>query len=55
MQIPAYWIVNGDEHFVEVWMPDSELPEIERERLVWSPDESSPPLTIELKELFSPL
>ncbi len=55
VRIPAYWIVNGDEHFVEVWTPDSELPEIERERVVWSPGESSPPLTIDLKELFSPL
>ncbi len=55
VRIPAYWIVNGDEHFVEVWTPDSELPGIERERVVWSPGESSPPLMIDLKELFNPL
>ncbi len=55
VRIPAYWIVNGDEHFVEVWTPDSELPEIERERVVWSPGVSSSPLTIDLKELFNSL
>lgn len=55
VRIPAYWIVNGDEEFVEVWAPEAGLPEIQRERVVWSPDDNSPPFAIELKELFKPL
>ena len=55
VRIPAYWIVNGDEEFVEVWTPEAGLPEIQRERVVWSPDDNSPHFAIELKELFKPL
>ncbi len=55
VRIPAYWIVNSDEEFVEVWTPETELPEIQRERVVWSPDDNSPSFAIKLKELFKPL
>lgn len=55
VRIPAYWIVNSDEEFVEVWTPETELPEIQREGVVWAPDSTSPPFAIELKELFRPL
>ena len=55
VRIPAYWIVNSDEEFVEVWTPETELPEIQREGVVWSPDDTSPPFALDLKELFKPL
>jgi len=35
----VYWVVDGDERFVEVWAPDAEFPVVERERLVWVPTE----------------
>ncbi len=55
VRIPAYWIVNSDDEFVEVWTPETELPEIQREGVVWSPDDTSPSFAIKLKELFKPL
>src|SRR6266511_4511950 len=34
--IPAYWIVDADEHFVEIWTPEAALPRLERVQLVWA-------------------
>src|SRR2546421_7190590 len=28
--IPAYWIVDAEEHYVEIWRPDASLPKIGR-------------------------
>jgi Uma2 family endonuclease len=33
--IPQYWIIDGEQRHVEVWVPDAETPVIELERLVW--------------------
>jgi hypothetical protein len=32
-RIPVYWVVDGDEGFVEVWTPEAEFPAVERDRL----------------------
>ncbi len=53
--VPVYWIVDGDEQRVEVWMPASELPVLETHRLVWHPVGAERPLTLELAELFRPV
>src|SRR2546422_7168561 len=34
---PAYWIVDPDEHVVELWTPEAALPTVERERVEWLP------------------
>jgi Uma2 family endonuclease len=54
--VPEYWVVDPDEHTVEVW----KLAEGATEAvvhgaggtLVWSPDAGGPSLEIELNELF---
>lgn len=54
-RVPLYWIVDGDEQQVEVWTPDSELPAIEKQRLVWHPLGADCAFTLELAELFRPV
>ena len=53
--VPMYWIVDGDEQRVEVWTPDSELPVMETQRLVWRPAGAGQAFTLELAELFRPV
>lgn len=53
--IPAYWVVEPEQGFVEVWAPQMELPLVERERVVWAPEGATEPLVIELTELLKPI
>jgi Uma2 family endonuclease len=53
--VPVYWVVDADEHFVEVWTPDTKFPHFEREELTWHPAGAQEPLRISLPELFKPL
>ncbi len=55
VRIPTYWIVDADEHFVEVWTPQAALPTVERERVLWLPAGAAQPLVLTLPELFRPL
>jgi len=54
-EIPAYWVVDGDERLVEVWTPEARFPVVERERLTWHPAGAGHPFTLALAELFRPL
>jgi Uma2 family endonuclease len=54
-RVGVYWVVDGDERFVEVWTPDASLPTIERERLVWRPGGTQRVFTLRLEELFRPI
>jgi len=53
--VPLYWIVDPDEHRVEVWKPTDSFPTLERERLVWQPAEANEPFTMRPEELFRPV
>ncbi len=53
--IPLYWIVDADEHRVEVWRPELQFPEMESKRVTWHPARGPAPLVVELAELFRPL
>lgn len=53
--IPCYWIVDADEHQVEVWTPADTFPSLERERLVWDPAGAKHAFVLTLKELFRPI
>ncbi len=53
--IPAYWIVDADEHFVEIWTPEAALPRVELERVVWASAGAAEPLVLSLPELFRPV
>ena len=53
--VPLYWIVDGDEHSVEVWTPAARFPVVERQRLVWQPQGAAEPFELELAELFRPV
>ena len=55
VRIPAYWIVDGDERFVEVWTPEASLPTVERDRLEWRPAGAADSFGLSLPELFRPL
>ncbi len=55
VHIPTYWIVDPDTRSVEIWTPQDELPQVERERAVWHPPGVDEPLAVELDELFRPL
>ncbi len=54
-RVPAYWIVDADEHLVEVWTPDTALPQVERERVEWRPAGAREPLVLTVPGLFRPL
>jgi Uma2 family endonuclease len=54
-RVPLYWIVDGEEQRVEVWTPDSDLPVIETQRLVWHPVGAGQAFTLALAELFRPV
>lgn len=53
--VPCYWIVDAEEHQVEVWTPADTFPTLQRERLVWHPEGAAHPLVISLEELFRPI
>ena len=55
IRVPVYWIVDPDQELVEVWTPDDVQPATYKDRVVWSPDGTHEPLTIELAELFEPI
>ena len=51
-RVDTYWIVDADNHSVEVWTPDAQFPHVEREHITWSPTGVTEPLQIVLAELF---
>jgi Uma2 family endonuclease len=53
--VATYWVVDPDGGAVEVWTPADTFPTIQRERVVWTPEGASEPLTLELTELFRPI
>ena len=53
--VPVYWMVDPDARQVEVWTPESTLPLIERERLVWSPAGAAKPFETAVAPLFGAL
>lgn len=53
--VPLYWIVDIDERQIEVWTPDAEFPQLERQRLVWHPAGAVEPFELTLEDLFRPL
>ena len=52
--VPLYWVVDGDDRLVEVWTPEDDFPNVERESLLWRP-EGAPPFNLRLEDLFRPL
>jgi Uma2 family endonuclease len=51
-RVPLYWIVDGEERQVEVWTPEDSFPRLERDQLVWQPEQAVAPFTLALEELF---
>jgi Uma2 family endonuclease len=55
VNVPTYWIVDPDEHAVEVWTPDTTLPRVEREQATWKPPGAQQPFVVTLSDLFRPI
>jgi Uma2 family endonuclease len=53
--VPAYWVIDGDQHIVEVWTPESEWPSVQRERVEWRPGDAAAPFELDLRHLFQPI
>ncbi len=53
--VALYWIIDIDAGIVEIWAPEAQFPEYERERLVWHPAGAAEPFTLPLAELFRPI
>jgi Uma2 family endonuclease len=53
--VPVYWIVDPEEHWVEVWGTADTRPKVERDRLVWRAPSAGEPFILVLAELFRPL
>lgn len=54
-RVPTSWVVDADEHFVEVWTPEAVLPGIERDQVEWLPAAAVEPLVLSVEELFRPV
>ena len=54
-QVPVYWVVDGEGHTVEIWTPEAQFPQVERERLIWHPVGAVEPFTLPVEELFRPI
>ena len=53
MNVPLYWVVDPVARQVEVWRPETQVPHIEREQLVWRAESATEALTIDLPSLYS--
>ncbi len=53
--VPVYWIVDPEDRAVEVWTPHATLPRVEREDVIWDPEEASQPFVLVLSDLFRPI
>jgi len=50
--VPHYWVVDPEQHQIEVWRPESEAGAVWRERMVWRvPAEA--PLVMDLRGVFA--
>jgi Uma2 family endonuclease len=53
--VPLYWVIEPEQHFVEVWRPEDSFPTIERQSLTWAPAGATTSFTLELAQLFRPI
>ena len=53
--VTEVWLVDGDSRAIERWTAASELPEVNRGSITWSPDANLPPLVIPELELSGPV
>ncbi len=53
--VPVYWVIDGDQHMVEIWTPESEWPSVQQERVEWRPAGAAAPFELELRHLFQPI
>jgi Uma2 family endonuclease len=51
--VPDYWIVDVAARLVECWRPDESRPEVLSATLTWRPTPDTPPLEIDLPQLFA--
>jgi Uma2 family endonuclease len=53
IDVPDYWIVDGDAEVFEVWHPADERPAIVDDRLTWIPTGSTVPFELDVREFFA--
>ena len=52
-RIPDYWIVDIDQHQIEVWTPEAHFAVIERDRLVWRHPALEASCTVDVRKLLT--
>jgi Uma2 family endonuclease len=53
--VPLYWVVDPEQHQVEVWTPADTSPRVERERLAWRPVGARRTFEMGLDALYRPI
>jgi len=53
--VSCYWIVDIAARLIEVWTPHTTTAVIERERVVWHPENAPEPLVIPVEEILPPV
>lgn len=51
--VEVYWAIDPERRLAEVWTPGAELPQVERERLLWHPADAGEPFTFDLAVRFA--
>lgn len=51
--VELYWAIDPKRRLAEVWTKDAELPQVERERLVWAPAGAGEPFVFDLARRFA--
>lgn len=51
-RVPEYWIVDESSQTVERWRPDDSRPELVSDILIWQPDVTIVPFTLDLPPFF---
>jgi len=53
--VELYWTIDPERRLAEVWTPETDLPAVERERLVWAPSDAHEPFVFDLAARFARL
>ena len=53
--ISLYWVVDADQRFVEIWKPQTTIPQLAHDAISWAPAGASRSFELSLDRLFAPV